>query len=328
MATEPKTILLVRRPGASVPDFTAHGYVVVERDLGAVPSVEFDGIDTVVVVTDPIDSAIAETRRLRVDLGDRYLPVYWLAPTDTASAFAAGADAVLAEPFVESLAIQSIAGQRIRQQFDGLRVRAEGVNATHELMGKMKASHRSNIDLVRETFQLCNSRPPERYGEFAIAIGIDDVRSDKADTVAIDSVEFGPILRTVAVRAGGQYVPGTATALLVRHIAIASREEPGECLRRINRILMERMTRFYFASAAILDLHRDSGQFHLAQSGLPNAMVVRGGGVDEPLVFGESQLGVYDDVFPTRTGRLEPDDALRVGERPTLYVEVRRDHLP
>ncbi len=319
MATEPKTILLVRRPGASVPDFAAAGHVVVERDLGAVPSVEFEPLDAIVVA----DDSIEETRRLRVDLGEHYRPIFWLAPADAATAFAAGADAVLVEPFAESLAHQFVAGTRVRALVDGLRSRAAQVEPLADMLAKGRAARLADADLARTALRLGDAPPPARYGPVRILVE----RAEESETTIADAIARGATLRIAAATVPGRTLASTLTAMLIRQLALAGRGEPGECLRQINRVLAERASEFLPAAAAIVDLDETSGEFRLAQTGLPNAAFVRPGSV-ETLAFGEARLGIFESVYPTRGGRLESGDALRVGERPTLFVEVRRDHLP
>lgn len=323
MATEAKTILLVRRPGAAVPDFAASGLLVVERDLAAVPAVDFDGIDAIIVTPDPVDAALAETRRLRVDLGDTYRPIYWLAPADAAMAFAAGADAVLAEPHAESLALQFVIGNRIRELVDGQRSRAAQVEPLAEQLAKGRAARIADAALARAALRLADSPAPEQFDVFHIAIA----RTEEPDTTIADAVSIGHTLRIVAATVPGQSLASSLTAMLIRQYALAGSESPGERLRRINRVLAERPTEFLPAAAAILELDGTTGEFRLAQTGLPNAVIVRGN-ADESLVFGEARLGIFDSVYATRSNRLAPGEALRVGGPPALAVEIRRDHLP
>lgn len=326
MATEAKTILLVRRPGAAVPDFAAHGCVMVERDLGAVPAVDFDGIDAIILTPDPVDAAIAETRRLRVDLGDTYRPIYWLAPADAATAFASGADAVLEEPLAKSLALQFVIGNRIRELVDGQRSRAAQVEPLAEQLAKGRAARIADADLARATLRFGDSPAPEQFDVFRIAIA----RTEEPDTTIADAVSFGPTLRIVAATVPGRTLASSLTAMLIRQHALTGSESPGERLRRMNRVLAERPTDFLPAAAAILELDGTTGEYRLAQSGLPNAVIARGN-TEESLTFGEARLGIYDSVYATRGNRLAPGETLRVGAPPALAVEIRRDprnHLP
>ncbi len=323
MATEPKTILLVRRPGASVPDFAASGHLVIERDLAAVPAVDFDGIDAIIVTPDPADAALAETRRLRVDLGDQYRPIYWLGPADLATACAAGADAVLAEPFADSLAAFIVAGQRTRALVDGLRSRAAQVEPLAEQLAKGRAARIADAEFARAALRLADSPAPEQFDVFHIAIA----RTEEPDTTIADAVSIGHTLRIVAATVPGRTLASSLTAMLIRQHALAGSESPGERLRRINRVLAERPTEFLPAAAAILELDGTSGEFRLAQAGLPDSAIVCGNAT-ESLAFGEARLGIFDSVYATRNNRLAPGESLRVGAPPALAVEVRRDHLP
>jgi hypothetical protein len=324
MATEAKTILLIRRPGSAAPDLAAPGYRVVERDLGAVPPVDSEMLDAIVLVPDPVDAAVAETRRQRVDFGERYRPIYWLGPAEETTALDAGADAVLSEPFAQSLAVKLIAGRRIRTLVEDLRNRAGQVELLGEMLAKSRAIRTANLEFARSSLRLSDAPPPERFHD----LHIEAIRIDEPDTTVIDAVEFGTTLRIVVVRAPGRLLAGTLTAMLVRQLALTGREEPGESLRRINRVLAERQTEFLPAATAILDLDGLSNEFRLAQSGLANAIVESPDGSREAIPFAESHLGIFENVYPTRCGRLAPGAALHVGESPILAVIVRRRHLP
>jgi Stage II sporulation protein E (SpoIIE) len=328
MATEPKTILIVRRTGAPVVELASAirslGLEPTERDLGAVPSVDFDTVAAILVLPDPIAAAVDETRRLRIDLGERYCPIHWIGSTDGSIAFEAGADALLPEPIAESLANHLVAGRRVRALVETHRHRSKQVDELVELLAKGRAARQADAEMVRSTFRLGDTPPPVRFHSFAIECN----RADGPDTTAVDAIAFGSALRIVVVRTPGRSLAATLTALLVRESALSSQDDPGDCLRRINRTLAERQAEYLPAATAILELDGPTGDFRLAQSGLPTATVVRGTGTNEAIASGESQLGIYDSVFPTRRGRLGPGESLRVGDHPTLYFDVRRDHLP
>ena len=271
-----------------------------------------------------MEAAILETRRLRVDLGNRYRPIYWLGPVDAATAIGAGADAVITEPLIVSLENQLIAGRRIREIVDAVHARANQVDVLTELLEKCRTMRQANTELVRTTLRLADSPPPARFQSFRIESG----RTDEADTAILDVAESGSMLRIVAARSTGRLLAGTLTILLIRQLVLTARDEPGECLRRINRILAERQSEFLPAAAAIIEINSETGNIRLAQTGLANALISRTGGVNESLVFGESQLGIFDSVFQTRSIHLERGETLQVGERPNLFLKVECDHLP
>src|SRR4051794_14411681 len=101
------TVLLSAPPQSPADDLrrllAAAGFAVADHLLGSPPAVDLSPVVVAVVgVGERADVAAAQTRRWRVELGDRAVPVLWVIPFASAEITAlgldAGAEACLARP--------------------------------------------------------------------------------------------------------------------------------------------------------------------------------------------------------------------------------------
>src|SRR5262245_23792134 len=89
---------------------TAAGFAVADHRLGSPPTVDFGPVAVAVCeVGESHEVAAAQTRRWRAELGDRFLPILWIAaPDKIAAGLDAGADVVLPRPVEEAVCVAQL----------------------------------------------------------------------------------------------------------------------------------------------------------------------------------------------------------------------------
>jgi sigma-B regulation protein RsbU (phosphoserine phosphatase) len=308
-------ILLAAPPGEPADGpraaLAAAGFAVADTALGpATP--DLAPVAAVVVHAGPSTlPAAGFTRRLRAELGDRILPVVWVAPSADAVAAGldAGADVVLAGPIEPGVLVAQVrAAVRVGAQAAGLAERAAEARALNDRLQKAYRQAAADAKLIglanraalpRELptaggvrFGACHR--PRAGGESG---GCYDVAHVDADRVAFWAADAGGLVGLtvrLAARGGG---PRPLT--------------PGEVLDRVNRALIGLdldPPPLVGMAYGLLDV--GTGSVAVARAGLPPAVLLPAGGEPEPWAGPGPFLGAFDAEFPPREGALGPGDKL------------------
>jgi serine phosphatase RsbU (regulator of sigma subunit) len=312
----------------------AAGFVPVEHALGAVPPVHLPPFAAAVVCpSDVLEPAVAQTKRWRAELGDRYVPIVWVLTMPSAewerAALDAGADACVARPFDEPLVVARLrALRRVRGAADRLWGKVEEAKALAERLQKCYEQTDRDIALARTIHRaLVPAALPEVKG---VRFGVHHrprsrVGGDFFDAWAAgDDVEF---FLADAVGSGGAagglfglFVKQILSAASVRGAAGAT--PPGDVLHHVNRSLVKlALDDAPLVSMALVRLDAATGRLAFARAGLPHPIHVPAAGPVEPLAVPGPMLGVFEAEYPTHYGALKPGDKLLFTSDGTLGLD-------
>jgi hypothetical protein len=316
-------ILLAAPPGEPADGLraalTAAGFAVADAALGP-PAPDLAPVFAVVVHAggSPVPAA-GFTRRARAELGERIVPVIWVAPSAEAVAAGldAGADAGLVRPVEPAVLVAQVrAAVRVRAQAATLSDRAAEARALNDQLQRAYRQAEADARLLglanraalpRELpavggvrFGACH-RP--RAGSDGLG-GCYDVAPVDADRVAFWVSDAGGVVGlTVRLAVRGQEV----------HDGEPQPAPPGGVLDRVNRALIGLELDpppLVGMAYGLIDVR--SGETAAARAGLPPAVYLPAGGEPEPWVGLGPFLGAFDAEFPPREGTLSPGDKLLV----------------
>lgn len=318
MSTEPKTILISRKPGTPCDDAIAFvrslGGVPLEHDLGSVPAVDFEPLSAALIVAaEHLEAAAAQTNRWRVELGDRFRPILWI--LDSNGDIDGRADACLVRPLDIARASATFqAFERIRSQVEGLRERVGEANAT--IVRFLTSMDDSRLSTMRaySTLHLAPSRPRE-IG--ALGFGYFHDPDSPGDPSLLDVGTNGRLVRIVATTVEGDtQLAGCLHAMMIRHLARAGAvpsARPGDLLRAINRHLLLIPDEARPVRLAIVDVDSRSGEYCIAQAGTVSPTLLRADGTVEAIPLTGPHLGLFEIEGLSQSGTLRPGERLIVG---------------
>ncbi|QEL14713.1 PP2C family protein-serine/threonine phosphatase [Limnoglobus roseus] len=313
MPDAPPTILISAPPHAPADDVRdlvrTTGFTPLIHALGSLPTVDFQPLAAAIMCPpENVESAVAQTRRWRVELGDRYRPILWLAdPAATRIGLEAGADVCLARPVDESLfAAQLHALLRIRESVNRLHAKGDDAASITERLRKAYEQRDRDRELVRALHRsLTPVRLPE-LGPFrfvAQSHGHGDFHDawlasgDLEFVLAGAGESFGPLVKQLVTAASIRGPAGAVT--------------PGEILRHVNRSLVALgLADPPIVSAVFVRANPTTGRVAVARAGLPPPLHVPATGEARPWATPGPFLGVFDADFPTHVGELRPGDKL------------------
>src|SRR5262245_19852513 len=326
------TVLLSNPPQSPADDLRRlladAGFAVDDHLLGSTPAVDFAHVVAAVVeVGERADVAAAQTRRWRVELGDRAVPVLWVLPFPSAEITArgldAGADACLVRP-VEAVVFAAQVRAMARAHTVAVRLaeRAAEARLLGDQLQKAYAQLDRELDMARRvqrTF-LPRAMPEVGAARFAVChrprsrLGGDfyDVRRMDEDHVGF---LLGDVLGTGSAAGGllGLFVKQSAALKEItgsRYRVIP----PDEVLVRVNRELIGLGLDDPPLVAMLVGLidARD-GSIAVARAGLPAPVYVPADGDSESWSVPGPFLGTADTTSPPLHGRLWPGDKLVIG---------------
>lgn len=294
----------------------AAGFAVIDHALGTPPAVDFGPVAVAVIAVGEGGEAAVQTRRWRAELGDRALPILWVAPADTVAAgLDAGADVVLPRP-VEPTAFAAQLRALARSQVLAARltVRVNEARLLGDQLQKALAQLDREQDLVRRVrgallpgslpavggarFHVCH-RPRGRGGDFY------DVRR-------IDERHVGFVVGDAAGPVGG-FVPH---AVVMKEIGELGYRvvPPDEMLTAVNRRLLALGADDLPLVAALAGvLNAQTGAVSIARAGLPAPVHVPANGAASVWNVPGPFLGTADTTYPSLSGALGAGDRLLIG---------------
>jgi sigma-B regulation protein RsbU (phosphoserine phosphatase) len=301
-------------------------------------------------------SSLQHCHRVRISIGDRFLPVLYLtndpAPDTRLAILEGGADAYLLRPFAAGeFHAQVHALLRIKDTHDRL---TEKTAEVHHLNHRLQQAYQQiDLDLVlaqriQRSF-LPHDLPAAPGVRFAVHyVPRGPIGGDFYDAFRLDERHVG----FYVADAMSHGVPAGLLTILVKKVVQAKEVHgrqyrliaPGEVLQRLNRELVEQqLSENPFLTMAYALLNYEDGSLQFARAGHPYPLLVPRRGDPRYLQVEGSLLGVFDTQFPTavqplRTGDkvlLFSDgmDAAQFGDQPAgneslLACSARHRHLP
>ncbi|MBN9118742.1 MAG: SpoIIE family protein phosphatase [Planctomycetes bacterium] len=324
----PATVLLSSPPTSTGQELrllvTAAGFAVADHRLGSPPAVDFGPVAVAVIdVGESPDVAAAQTRRWRAELGDRFLPVMWVAPPDqVAAGLDAGADVVLSRPVEPTaFAAQLRALARAQSTVGRVAVRAGEARlmgdqlrrALAQLDGEQEMARRVRAALLPRTlpnvggarFGVCY-RPRSRSG------------SDFHDVRRLDEQRVGFFVGDVVGTgaAGGLLGVFVQQCVAMKEIDAPSYRiaSPNEVLTAVNRQLLALgADDLPLVAMCVGVLNCQTGAVSLARGGLPAPVYVPAAGAPTVWPVPGPFLGTADVPYQLLTGTLTPGDRLLIG---------------
>jgi DNA-binding response OmpR family regulator len=298
----------------------ATGFAVRPHAVGTAAGVEFGSLTAAVVeVGARPDSAAAQTRRWRAELGDELLPILWVLPTADAAVavlgLEAGADAVLARPLDRAAFAAQVRAAASRRADTG---RVAGRAAEARLLGEQLARARAQTErelaaarrihfalqqqplpeLGAARFHVCHRPRGPAGGDFHVARSLDP-----------DRVLFllGDVL--------GAGMTAPLLGLFLTTVATGSAHtDAGAILSHVNRELLRLgLDDAPLVAMCVGIVNAHTGQFALARAGLPAPVFLPADGDPDALAVPGPFLGTAETTFVTHTGRLRSGDRLLLG---------------
>lgn len=293
---------------------------LVPHDLGTVAGVDLDTVGVAVLeVGEQVDLAKSQTRRWRLELGDRHLPILWVVAHENAmkTGLEAGADTCLLWPVGEGiLAAQVQAALRVRQAFLAQQARADEARLLggplqktlrelalvqeiclrlHRKRGRTDSLRHQTLEI--QAFQHPAGQP--HLGPFARFTPIDE---DRVAFAVGDAGTEAPALQACLTLLMTDAFTSAATDSALR--------EPHRLLASINReILALKRDEPAFLSLLLGMIHTGTGELTFARAGGTAPVLIRADGEMQAVAPYGPALGVFEAEFESQ--RL----ALQTGER-------------
>jgi serine phosphatase RsbU (regulator of sigma subunit) len=326
------TVLLSGSPQSPPDDLrrllSGAGFAVADHLLGSPPTIDLTPVVVAVIeVGERADVAAAQTRRWRVELGDRAVPVLWVLPFASAEIAAlgldAGAEACLVrpvDPVVFAAQVRALA--RTHAAAARLAERAAEARLLGDQLQKAYAQLDSELDMARRVQRTFLPRALPEVGAARFAVchrPRSRVGGDFYDIRRVDENHVGFILGDVL---GTGSAAGGLLGLFVKQSAELKEltgssyrvTPPDEVLTRVNRELIGLGLDdppLVAMLVGLLDV-RD-GSIAVARAGLPAPVYVPAAGDSESWSIPGPFLGTADTTCPPLHGRLWPGDKLIIG---------------
>ena len=305
-------VLIAATPGDPADDLRAALTAAGFRVADAVGSSDLATATAVVV-----GESVGLVRRLRAELGDRILPVIWIAPDADAFAagLAAGADAGLVRPVdPAALVAQVRSAVRVREQATKLAERAAEGRAINDRLRKAYSQAGADARLVERAARVALPRHLPAVGGLRFAVchrprALSESSGGGYDAAQLDADRVG----FWVTDAGG--VVGLTVRLASRGSELRDGRPrtlpPEEVLGRVNRSLIGlELDPPPLVGMACGVIDARSGTVSVARGGLPPAVVLPTAGDPQPWAGPGPFLGAFDAEFPPRDGVLGPGDRL------------------
>lgn len=295
----------------------ASGFAVIDHALGTAPAVDFGTIAVaVVVVGDSPETAAAQTRRWRAELGDRTLPILWVADAEqVAFGLDAGADLVLPRP-VDPAVFAAQLRALVRGQTVAARVaaRANESRLLGDQLRKAIAQLERDQELARRARAALAPKTLPEVGAVRFH-ACHRSRGGGTDFHAVRRIDEHHVGFTVGEAPGwlGVFVP---QAIPTKEIGELSYRvlQPGEALTQANRSLLS-LGADELPLVAVLAgvVNARTGAVSLARAGLPAPVYVPATGDVIAWSVPGPFLGTADATYETLSGTLRSGDRLLIG---------------
>lgn len=296
----------------------------------AVSSVGLSGIDPaevarsqavlIAVSNKVLATSQALCRRWRIELGEQYVPIVWLADDDVpaAAGLDSGADAVLLpSAAADHLASQLKALLRVQHLHGRLASRAaEAQNLNHRLQQAFQQID-GDSELTRRIHRgfLPRSLPEIGKARFAVVYRPRSrIGGDFYDVTRLDEEHVG----IYVADAMGRGLPASSLLSIFVKKSLTTKEilgrsyrlvPPGEVLDRLNRELLNlSLPEPPFVTMLYVQLNCRDGSLTFARAAHPHPLYVPADGEPEYWHSAGTLLGVFESEFPVQQKQMKPGD--------------------
>jgi serine phosphatase RsbU (regulator of sigma subunit) len=304
----------------------AAGFAVSPTGLSGIDPAEVARSQAVLlgVTTRVLSTAQALCRRWRIELGEQYVPIVWLADDDipAVAGLDAGADVVLRPAAVpDHLVAQTKALLRIQHVHGRLASRAAEAQNLNQKLQQAYQQIDGDSELTRRIHRgfLPRTLPEVGRARFAVVYRPRSrIGGDFYDVMRLDENHIG----LYVADAMGRGLPASSLLSIFVKRGLTTKEilgksyrlvPPGEVLDRLNRELLNlSLPEPPFVTMLYAQLDCRDGSLTFARAAHPHPLYVPAEG--EPLYWhaAGTLLGVFESEFPVQQKKLEVGDKLVV----------------
>jgi sigma-B regulation protein RsbU (phosphoserine phosphatase) len=300
------------------------GFAVWPTGLSGIDPAEVARSQAVLIAVSArvLSTAQALCRRWRIELGEQYVPIVWLADDDVpaAAGLDAGADAVLRPAAVpDPLIAQMKALLRIQHLHGRLASRAAEAQNLNQKLQQAYQQIDGDSELTRRIHRgfLPRTLPEVDRARFAVVYRPRSrIGGDFYDVMRLDEHHVG----LYVADAMGRGLPASSLLSIFVKKSLMTKEilgksyrlvPPGETLDRLNRELLNlSLPEPPFVTMLYAQLDTRDGSLTFARAAHPHPLYVPPEG--EPLYWhaAGTLLGVFESEFPLQQKKLEPGNKL------------------
>jgi phosphoserine phosphatase RsbU/P len=302
----------------------AAGFAVAPTGLSGIDPAEVARSQAVLIDVSPkvLTTAQALCRRWRIELGEQYVPIVWLAAADVAAAAGldSGADAVLRSPApTDHLVAQLKALLRVHHLHGRLASRAAEAQNLNQRLKQAFQQIDGDLELTRRIHRGFLPRALPDVGRVRFAVVYrprSRIGGDFYDVLRLDEDHVG----IYVADAMGRGLPASSLLSIFVKKSLVTKEvlarsyrlvPPGEVLDRLNRELVNlNLPEPPFVTMLYAQLHCGDGSLTFARAAHPQPLHLPAD--DEPAYWhaAGTLLGVFDSEFPVQQRQLQPGDKL------------------
>src|SRR5262245_43344793 len=302
----------------------AAGFAVAPTGLTGIDPVEVARSQAVLIDVSPkvLATAQALCRRWRIELGEQYVPIVWLAAADIAPAAGldSGADAVLrsAAP-TDHLVAQMKALLRIHHLHGRLASRAAEAQNLNQRLQQAFQQIDGDLELTRRIHRGFLPRTLPDVGRVRFGVVYrprSRIGGDFYDVIRLDEDHVG----VYVADAMGRGLPASSLLSIYVKKALPLKDilgrsyrlvPPGEVLDRVNRELLNlSLPEPPFVTMVYVQLNCRDGALAFARAAHPHPLYLPADGSPSYWYGPGTLLGVFESEFPVQQKRLRPGDKL------------------
>ncbi|HKB02232.1 MAG TPA: SpoIIE family protein phosphatase [Gemmataceae bacterium] len=302
----------------------AAGFGVAAAGLSGINPADVSKSQAVLLVVTPrvLATAQALCRRWRIELGEQYVPIIWLASADVpaAAGLDAGADTVLPDTAgADHVLAQAKALLRVQHLYGRLAGRAAEAQNLNQRLQHAYQQIDGDSELTRRIHRgfLPRSLPEVGSARFAVCYRPRSrIGGDFYDVVRLDEEHVG----VYVADAMGRGLPASSLLSIFVKKALPLKDilgrsyrlvPPGEVLDRVNRELLNlSLPEPPFVTMVYVQLNCRDGALAFARAAHPHPLYLPADGSPSYWYGPGTLLGVFESEFPVQQKRLRPGDKL------------------
>jgi serine phosphatase RsbU (regulator of sigma subunit) len=299
----------------------AAGFVVSLTGLAGIDPADVARSQAVVVGVAPrvISTAQALCRRWRIELGEQYVPIVWVAEPEVAATAGldAGADVVLRSAAPDHLVAQLKSLLRIQHLHGRLASRAAEAQNLNQKLQQAYQQIDGDSELTRRIHRgfLPRALPEVGRARFGVVYRPRSrIGGDFYDVMRLDEDHVG----LYVADAMGRGLPASSLLSIFVKKSLNAKEilgnsyrlvPPGEMLDRLNRELLNlSLPEPPFVTMLYAQLNCRDGSLTFARAAHPHPLYVPAGGEPAYWHAAGTLLGVFESEFPVQQKQLRPGD--------------------
>jgi phosphoserine phosphatase RsbU/P len=300
------------------------GFAVSVTGLGGIDPAEVARSQAVLIAVTSrvVSTAQALCRRWRIELGEQYVPIVWLAADDVSATAGldAGADVVLRQPpSADHLVAQMKALLRIQHLHGRLASRAAEAQNLNQKLQQAYQQIDGDSELTRRIHRgfLPRSLPEVGQARFGVCYRPRSrIGGDFYDVMRLDEDHVG----LYVADAMGRGLPASSLLSIFVKKSLAPKEilgrsyrlvPPGEVLDRLNRDLLNlSLPEPPFVTMVFAQLNCRDGSLTFARAAHPHPLYIPHDGEPAYWHAAGTLLGVFESEFPVQQKQMRPGDKL------------------